>query len=61
MVERFITVQDAAEQLQVHPQTVRLWLRKGSSEVVSLVAEKVAIGFQRARSSASYHRTNTPP
>jgi excisionase family DNA binding protein len=27
MPERFITVQDAAEQLQVHPQTVRVWLR----------------------------------
>ena len=29
MPERFITVQDAAEQLQVHPQTVRVWLREG--------------------------------
>jgi excisionase family DNA binding protein len=29
MPERFITVQDAAEQLQVHPQTVRVWLRQG--------------------------------
>jgi excisionase family DNA binding protein len=29
MPEKFITVQDAAEQLQVHPQTVRLWLREG--------------------------------
>ena len=29
MPEKFITVQDAAEQLQVHPQTVRLWLRQG--------------------------------
>ena len=29
MPERFITVQEAAEQLQVHPQTVRLWLREG--------------------------------
>jgi len=25
----FITVQEAAEQLRVHPQTVRLWLRDG--------------------------------
>jgi excisionase family DNA binding protein len=29
MPEKFITVRDAAEQLQVHPQTVRLWLRDG--------------------------------
>ena len=29
MPERFITVQEAAEQLQVHPQTVRVWLREG--------------------------------
>jgi len=29
MPEKFITVQHAAEQLQVHPQTVRLWLREG--------------------------------
>ena len=29
MPERFITVQDAAQQLQVHPQTVRVWLREG--------------------------------
>ena len=29
MPEKFITVQAAAEQLQVHPQTVRLWLRQG--------------------------------
>ena len=29
MPEKFITVQDAAEQLQVHPQTVRVWLRQG--------------------------------
>jgi excisionase family DNA binding protein len=29
MPERFITVQDAAELLQVHPQTVRVWLRQG--------------------------------
>jgi excisionase family DNA binding protein len=29
MPERFITVQDAAERLQVHPQTVRVWLRQG--------------------------------
>ena len=29
MREKFITVQDAAEQLQVHPQTVRVWLREG--------------------------------
>lgn len=28
MPERFITVQEAAEQLQVHPQTVRVWLRQ---------------------------------
>jgi len=27
--DRFITVQEAAEQLRVHPQTVRLWLREG--------------------------------
>lgn len=29
MAERFITVQDAAEQLQVHAQTIRAWLRQG--------------------------------
>ena len=29
MAERFITVPDAAEQLQVHPQTIRAWLRSG--------------------------------
>jgi excisionase family DNA binding protein len=29
MPERFITVQEAAEALQVHPQTVRVWLRQG--------------------------------
>jgi excisionase family DNA binding protein len=29
MPKRFITVQEAAEQLRVHPQTVRLWLRQG--------------------------------
>ncbi|MBV9579651.1 MAG: helix-turn-helix domain-containing protein [Chloroflexi bacterium] len=29
MHDRFITVQEAAEQLRVHPQTVRLWLREG--------------------------------
>lgn len=29
MPEQFITVQDAAERLQVHPQTVRVWLREG--------------------------------
>jgi excisionase family DNA binding protein len=29
MPERFITVQEAAQQLQVHPQTVRVWLREG--------------------------------
>jgi excisionase family DNA binding protein len=29
MPDRFITVQEAAEQLRVHPQTVRLWLRAG--------------------------------
>ena len=29
MPDRFITVQEAAEQLRVHPQTVRLWLREG--------------------------------
>ncbi|MBV9323272.1 MAG: helix-turn-helix domain-containing protein [Chloroflexi bacterium] len=29
MVERFITVQEAAAQLEVHPQTVRVWLREG--------------------------------
>jgi excisionase family DNA binding protein len=29
MQDRFITVQEAAEQLRVNPQTVRLWLRQG--------------------------------
>jgi excisionase family DNA binding protein len=29
LAERFITVQDAAEQLQVHPQTIRVWLKTG--------------------------------
>ena len=29
MPERFITVPEAAEQLQVHPQTIRAWLRSG--------------------------------
>ncbi len=29
MSDRFLTVQEAAEQLRVHPQTVRLWLREG--------------------------------
>jgi excisionase family DNA binding protein len=29
MPDTFITVQEAAEQLRVHPQTVRLWLREG--------------------------------
>ena len=29
MPETFITVQEAAERLRVHPQTVRLWLREG--------------------------------
>jgi excisionase family DNA binding protein len=29
MAERFITVPEAAEQLQVHPQTIRAWLRSG--------------------------------
>ena len=29
MPDRFITVQEAAEQLRIHPQTVRLWLRDG--------------------------------
>ena len=29
MRDRFMTVQEAAEQLRVHPQTVRLWLREG--------------------------------
>jgi excisionase family DNA binding protein len=29
MPDRFLTVQEAAEQLRVHPQTVRLWLREG--------------------------------
>jgi excisionase family DNA binding protein len=29
MPDRFITVQEAADQLRVHPQTVRLWLREG--------------------------------
>jgi len=29
VAEQFITVQQAAEQLQVHPQTVRVWLREG--------------------------------
>jgi excisionase family DNA binding protein len=26
---RFVTVNEAAERLRVHPQTVRLWLRQG--------------------------------
>jgi len=29
MPARFVTVQEAADQLRVHPQTVRLWLREG--------------------------------
>jgi len=29
MTDRFITVEEAAELLQIHPQTVRLWLRNG--------------------------------
>jgi excisionase family DNA binding protein len=29
MSEPYITVEDAARQLQVHPQTVRVWLRRG--------------------------------
>ena len=29
MSERFITVQEIAERLRIHPQTVRLWLRQG--------------------------------
>jgi len=29
MPDRFITVREAADELRVHPQTVRLWLREG--------------------------------
>ena len=29
MPAKFVTVQEAAYQLRVHPQTVRLWLREG--------------------------------
>lgn len=29
MLDRFMTVQEAADQLRVHPQTVRHWLRQG--------------------------------
>jgi excisionase family DNA binding protein len=29
MPDTFLTVQEAAGQLRVHPQTVRLWLREG--------------------------------
>ncbi len=34
---------------------------RGSSEVVSSVAERAAIAFPPARSSASSHQTLTPP
>jgi len=27
--ERFLTVEDVAAQLQIHPETVRRWLREG--------------------------------
>lgn len=27
--EHYITVREAADRLRVHPQTVRLWLRRG--------------------------------
>lgn len=29
MTDGFITVEEAAELLRIHPQTVRLWLRQG--------------------------------
>ncbi len=29
MPDRFMTVREAADELRVHPQTVRLWLREG--------------------------------
>jgi excisionase family DNA binding protein len=31
-VEKLLTVEDVAEQLQVHPETVRRWLREGRLE-----------------------------
>jgi excisionase family DNA binding protein len=70
MPERFITVKDAAEQLQVHPQTVRVWLREGKLRGRLIGGRKrAATAFQRARSAVSYHRktprktapSNVPP
>lgn len=29
MQEEWLTVQEAAERLKVHPETVRVWLRQG--------------------------------
>jgi excisionase family DNA binding protein len=31
-VEKLLTVEDVAERLQVHPETVRRWLREGRLE-----------------------------
>ena len=34
MDDRWLTVEDAAEQIQVHPETIRRWLREGKIEGV---------------------------
>lgn len=35
-MEQLLTVEDVAERLQVHPETVRKWLREGKLEGVRL-------------------------
>lgn len=35
-MEQLLTVEDVANQLQVHPETVRKWLREGRLEGVRL-------------------------
>jgi excisionase family DNA binding protein len=34
--ERFLTVQEVADQLNVHPDTVRKWIRSGELEALPL-------------------------
>jgi excisionase family DNA binding protein len=35
-MERLLTVDDVAERLQIHPETIRRWLREGRLEGIRL-------------------------
>jgi len=59
LLDRFITVHEAAEQLRVHPQTVRLWLRAGKLRGRLIGGQKAAIASRRVKSTAFYPRTKT--